>query len=161
MNKYRHILKELKELFEKALPDNLKAIEDNEIHLAVFHPSNNGLGLWIDFDLNTNNLIVGLGFNHRHLDYDYDNILDGFKLFIKLLTMPILQTSYYKGKRHFKTKYAIVSESEKNEIFGIASKIELAFWRKTISEITEIEPYIDSDVFGEEILKIEEAINKM
>lgn len=100
-------------------------------------------GFWISSD--DKELIIGLGLNHIHYNFDFDPMKAAIDLFFLLLTKRKKITDYKKGSRIFKTKVEIELENERSINIGTTGTIPLQFWKRTESKISYQKEYISID----------------
>ncbi|WP_299765362.1 hypothetical protein [uncultured Dokdonia sp.] len=124
-------------LLKEEFQEGIKEYEEGN-HLTLV-----GTGFWISSDVRE--LTIGLEFNHKHYNFEYDSMEDAIDTFFYILTKRKKITNYSKGLRIFKTKVEIEIKDEKPIDFGTTFTLPLQFWKKTKTEITHQDAYIATE----------------
>jgi len=138
MKPNQYLFDKIKDLMKNVFKEDLIEYEDgNSITLK-------DTGFWVSVD--QKELTIGLEFNHIHYNFDYDSMEDAIDTFFLTLTKRKKITNYSKGSQVFKTK--VVIELDNNEILdlGLTSTIPLQFWKKTKSETSYSDEFVNENL---------------
>ncbi|WP_375239418.1 hypothetical protein [Aurantibacter sp.] len=153
MKKHQIIFDKIAKLFKEHFKENaIMSIGEYDDGYSENHLTIKNTGAWIFCD--EYELIFGTGFNHRHYNPEFDELLDCLDEFQRMLTKRKRKTDYFKGNYCYKTRLEVESANNNFKEFSTSSTWYFSFWKITTEKVTIEKPIIDSLEFENAFIEI-------
>ena len=123
MKKHQLIFDKIKGLLYEQFGEDLNEYEEGT-NLSIGNS-----GIWISVD--TQELTIGYGTNHRHYHSEFHDINEALDDFFNLLTRKKRITEYYKGKYAYKIRTEIENASGIFKELSTSLTWLFPYWKKT------------------------------
>ncbi|MEM6686318.1 MAG: hypothetical protein AAF617_11090 [Bacteroidota bacterium] len=131
-------------IFLKSTFGNKLIFRDDEKHITLATT-----GIWIA--VNSQELSIGYGMNHREFNPEYEDISNAVTLFFDLLTKTTRITSYYKGTRMFKCTTVVEGANGAFNYLSTTLTWLFPYWKNTTEVITFKKPLLSREEIQDEI----------
>ncbi len=158
MNFYETIFNKISRLLKEHLGNKVQInIEKYEDGYKEYQLNIENTDIWIT--CGGNEIIVGNGYNHLHINEDYGDIKERVEILLNIFTKKKRITEFYKGKYCYKTEIEI--EESKNNYKSFSSTLILIypFWKKTKKKIYFENELINAELIKQEIEEIKNCTN--
>ncbi|WP_299438259.1 hypothetical protein [uncultured Aquimarina sp.] len=153
MKKHQIIFDKIAKLFKEQFKEKaIMSIGEYDDGYSENHLTIENTGVWISCD--EYELIFGTGFNHRHYNPEFDELLDYLDEFQRMLTKRKRKTDYFKDNYCYKTKLEVESADGNFQEFSTSSTWYFSFWKKTTEKVAIEKPIIDSLEFENAFIEI-------